>query len=241
MTLFFSPADADVDAQLVNPRDLVNTGKITKNRIKEISKPTGFYRRFGKRLFDTFLTLLAAPIIVPVVVLAAILIALDGHNPFYSQLRVGAGGKTFRMWKLRSMVHNADALLETYLMSNPEARIEWESTQKLKNDPRITTLGRILRKTSLDELPQLFNVLNGTMSLVGPRPMMLCQRASYSGVSYYNLKPGITGFWQISDRNECNFIDRVLFDNEYDKAATLRKDIWVLAKTVGVVLRGTGY
>ena len=115
------------------------------------------------------------------------------------------------------MVHNADELLEAYLAENPAAKLEWDATQKLKRDPRITLVGRILRKTSLDELPQLWNVLNGTMSLVGPRPMMLCQRASYSGQSYYNLKPGITGLWQISDRNESEFIARVRYDDVYDR------------------------
>jgi lipopolysaccharide/colanic/teichoic acid biosynthesis glycosyltransferase len=181
------------------------------------------------------------PLALPLICIAALMIALDGHNPFYSQQRVGRNGKAFRMWKLRTMVHNADDLLEAHLAENEAARTEWNATQKLKNDPRITIVGRVLRKTSLDELPQLFNVLNGTMSLVGPRPMMVSQRNSYFGEAYFRLRPGITGPWQVSDRNECNFVDRVQFDDIYDRGLSLQADLLILVRTVLVVLRGTGY
>jgi exopolysaccharide production protein ExoY len=124
---------------------------------------------------------------------------------------------------------------------HPEARGEWDKTQKLKKDPRITRFGRILRKTSIDELPQLFNVLMGDMSLVGPRPIMVEQKALYPGDLYYTMRPGLTGFWQISNRNHCRFIDRVRYDNAYYFAISLRTDLAVLWRTVGVVLRGTGY
>jgi lipopolysaccharide/colanic/teichoic acid biosynthesis glycosyltransferase len=190
---------------------------------------------------DICLTILLAPIAVPLIAFAALLIAMDGHNPFYSQQRVGKDGREFRIWKLRTMVHRADALLETYLAENPAARQEWNSTQKLKQDPRITKVGGLLRKISFDELPQLWNVFNGTMSLVGPRPMMLCQRDVYHGNSYYNLRPGITGLWQISDRNEADFLERVYYDDVYDRTVSLKTDLAVLIATVGVVLRGTGY
>ena len=201
----------------------------------------GFYRNTVKRVMDLLFTLAAAPVVLPFVAVMAVLIALDGSNPFYSQLRVGKHGRTFRMWKLRTMVKNADEQLEAYLDENPDARAEWDATQKLKKDPRITLIGRVLRKTSLDELPQLFNVVNGTMSLVGPRPMMLNQRDSYPGKAYYNLKPGITGLWQISDRNECEFVGRVRYDDIYDRVISLKTDVGVLFRTVSVVLRGTGY
>lgn len=190
---------------------------------------------------DVALTLLLLPFVVPFIAAAALLIALDGHNPFYSQIRIGRAGKTFRMWKLRTMVNNADELLEAYLAENPVAKLEWDSTQKLKKDPRITLVGRILRKTSLDELPQLFNVFNGTMSVVGPRPMMVCQKGSYSGEGYYRLQPGITGLWQVSDRNEGEFVGRVRYDDIYDRTVSLRTDLWVLMRTVVVVIRCTGY
>lgn len=224
MTLQFSPLETEQAARFVEVRSSHN-----------------LYRKKFKRVLDVTLTVIAAPFAVPFILLMALLIACDGHNPFYSQLRVGRNGKTFRLWKLRTMVHNADDLLEAYLSKSPAARLEWNATQKLKRDPRITWLGSLLRKTSLDELPQLFNVFNGTMSLVGPRPMMLCQRDSYSGRSYYKLLPGITGLWQVSDRNECEFGGRVEYDNAYDRTLSLSTDIRVLLQTVRVVLRGTGY
>ena len=190
MTLHFTPYD-----DLETP----------KKSLEPVSRPSffrKFYRASGKRWGDIVLALMLAPVAVPLIAFAALLIAMDGHNPFYSQKRLGKDGKVFRMWKLRTMVHKADALLETYLAENADARQEWDRTQKLKRDPRITRIGKLLRKTSFDELPQLWNVFNGTMSLVGPRPMMLSQRDVYHGTSYYNLRPGITGLWQISDRNE---------------------------------------
>lgn len=198
------------------------------------------YRKFGKRLFDIVLVLLAVPVVLPVVLLGALLVARDGHNPFYSQERVGRGGRVYTMWKLRSMVPNAKAHLETYLKDNPEARAEWDSKQKLSKDPRITTVGRILRKTSMDELPQLWNVLIGDMSLVGPRPMMPEQKPLYPGRDYYALLPGITGTWQVSTRNESTFIDRARFDSDYRYKLSFSEDLRLLAATVRVVLRGTG-
>jgi len=139
------------------------------------------------------------------------------------------------------MVINADAKLEAYLASDPEARAEWDAHQKLKKDPRITLFGRILRKSSLDELPQLWNVLKGEMSLVGPRPMMESQRELYPGVSYYSLRPGITGTWQISDRNLCSFRARASFDEAYAREISFSKDVGILCQTVFVVARCTGY
>lgn len=207
----------------------------------DFSAPKGIYRSGFKRALDIALTLISSVVVIPVVLLMAALIALDGHNPFYSQMRLGQGGRPFRMWKLRTMVHDADRLLEECLANDPAARLEWDATQKLKNDPRVTWVGRFLRKTSLDELPQFWNVLTGTMSLVGPRPMMLSQQSSYFGHAYYNLKPGITGLWQVSDRNECEFVGRVRYDDLYDRVISFRTDLWVLMRTVMVVLRGTGY
>ncbi len=200
------------------------------------------YRDGLKRIFDIVMVLASAVIWAPFVLLAAVMIAVrDGHSPFYTQDRVGRGGQVFRMLKLRSMVPDADAKLEAYLASDPAARHEWNTTQKLKRDPRITTLGRIIRKTSLDELPQLVNVLNGDMSIVGPRPFMVNQREMYHGHRYYDLRPGLTGFWQISDRNECNFAQRAHFDTAYYRAVSLKTDLTVIFRTVGVILRGTGY
>ena len=192
-------------------------------------------------MLDLSLVLIAIPVVLPLVLLLALAVAATGGKPFYSQLRIGKGGRTFRIWKLRTMMHDADAYLEAYLRANPAANAEWVATQKLKKDPRITPLGRILRKTSADELPQLFNVLTGTMSLVGPRPMMVDQQRYYNGQSYYEMRPGITGLWQVSDRNECNFRDRVAFDNAYARTVSLKTDLGLLLRTVSVVCRATGH
>ena len=204
------------------------------------SRP-GIYRNYLKRLFDIAAILMASVIVLPVILLGALLVALDGHAPFYTSERVGRNGRIFKMLKLRTMVPDADRLLKDYLAENPAAREEWERTQKLKNDPRTTRIGKILRKISLDELPQLWNVLKGDMSLVGPRPMMPQQRLLYPGLAYYAVRPGITGLWQVSERNETEFAARADFDREYDETLSFVTDLRILAKTVLVVLRGTGY
>jgi lipopolysaccharide/colanic/teichoic acid biosynthesis glycosyltransferase len=201
-----------------------------------------FYNLFVKRALDLTLALISMPVVFPTITLLAFIIfCRDGRNPFYSQLRIGRDGKPFRMWKLRTMIPDADRALQNHLSCNPEARHEWNKTQKLKDDPRITLIGRVLRKTSADELPQIFNVINGTMSWVGPRPMMLCQEKHYTGFSYYALRPGITGLWQVSDRNNSAFIDRVKFDEEYRRTLCLKVDALTLFRTIGAVIRGTGY
>jgi len=128
-----------------------------------------------------------------------------------------------------------------HLAQDPEAKAEWDSTQKLKDDPRITRFGRFLRKSSFDELPQLLNVLLGDMSIVGPRPMLPEQEPLYSGTAYFELRPGITGLWQISDRNESTFAARAKFDTDYFEQLSLATDVRIIASTFRVVLRGTGY
>ncbi|WP_425053168.1 sugar transferase [Psychromarinibacter sp. S121] len=216
----------------------------TRNRVGRYYGPRPRkrpYERLFKRVFDIAAVLVTLPFTVPLVVIMALLVALDGKSPFYGQLRVGRAGHAFRMVKIRTMVPNADELLTAHLAANPDARREWERTQKLKDDPRITSLGRFLRKTSLDELPQLWNVLRGDMSLVGPRPMMVHQKPMYTGRAYYILRPGITGSWQVSDRNETSFADRARYDREYHAGLSLRGDLSILGRTVAVVLRGTGY
>ncbi|WP_287885618.1 MULTISPECIES: sugar transferase [Paracoccus] len=208
------------------------------------TQPAGvrsLYARFGKRPLDVTAVLLAAPIVLTVVLILALVIWWHGEKPFYTQLRVGRSGRSFRLWKLRTMVEDADKRLAEYLAANPEAKAEWDLTQKLKNDPRITATGRFLRKTSLDELPQLWNVLRGDMSIVGPRPMMIEQAPLYPGADYYHLRPGVTGLWQISDRNDSTFAARATFDARYAADLSLRGDVGIIARTVGVVLRCTGY
>jgi lipopolysaccharide/colanic/teichoic acid biosynthesis glycosyltransferase len=190
---------------------------------------------------DVSFVVLALPLILPLIAILAFLVARDGGRAFYTQKRVGLDGKMYRIWKLRSMVQNADQLLGVHLAQNADAAAEWEETQKLKDDPRITPIGRILRKCSLDELPQLWNVLIGDMSLVGPRPMMPDQRDMYPGLAYYTQRPGITGRWQVSERNDSSFADRARFDTDYISDISFINDMKLLWKTVGVVFKGTGY
>ena len=205
------------------------------------SRRTGFYRDGAKRALDFLLIVLSLPVALPVIALLALLVMRDGHAPFYTQARVGRDGRIFRFWKLRSMIWDADSHLADHLAADPEARAEWDHTQKLKCDPRITRFGNFLRKSSLDELPQLWNVLKGDMSLVGPRPMMAGQQVLYPGTAYYALRPGITGSWQVSDRNESSFAARADFDTAYEETLSFAADLHILAATVGAVVRGTGY
>ena len=198
------------------------------------------YRGFGKRAFDVVLVLLSAPIVVPIVLFLAVLVAMDGHNPFYVQNRVGRHGRIFRIYKLRTMIPNAKASLSDYLARNSAAREEWEVNQKLRHDPRVTRLGQFLRNTSLDELPQLLNVLKGDMSLVGPRPMMIEQMPLYPDQAYYLLRPGISGSWQVSDRNGSSFAARATFDSHYNRDMSFLLDVSIIVRTLVVVLRGTG-
>ncbi len=209
--------------------------------VEDHNRPSGAYRKFVKRVLDVTAVLAAAPVVVPLVAGLAIGVALDGGSPFYGQERVGKDRRVFKMWKLRSMVKDADARMEACLAADPELRREWDETQKLKCDPRITRFGRFIRKSSLDELPQLWNVLVGDMSLVGPRPMMLSQQALYPSTVYYRMRPGITGYWQTSARNETSFAARAMFDADYDRDLSFATDVKLLGRTVKTVVRATGY
>lgn len=199
------------------------------------------YRDGPKRGVDLALALLVLPAVVLVILLLALAIMLDGGQPFYSQTRLGRGGRSFRLWKLRTMVPDADARLRDHLSQDPAAQAEWDVTQKLKSDPRITRVGRVLRRTSLDELPQLWNVLRGDMSLVGPRPILPSQRSLYPGRAYFALRPGITGLWQVSKRNETSFAERASFDADYHRRLSFALDARVLLATVRAVLGATGH
>jgi lipopolysaccharide/colanic/teichoic acid biosynthesis glycosyltransferase len=191
---------------------------------------------------DVLLVLMAAPFVVGAVMVIAVLVFLqDGRAPFFRSPRIGRYGREFKMLKLRSMVHDADARLAACLASDTAAAEEWRLTQKLKADPRITRFGRFLRKSSLDELPQLWNVLIGDMSLVGPRPMMPDQRQIYPGEAYFALRPGVSGPWQVSDRNNSTFARRADFDLDYHRTLSFKNDLKLILLTLTVVLRGTGY
>lgn len=202
----------------------------------------GLYRNIGKRVADVIFVLLSLPIILPVTLLCALALWIEGGQPFYRQQRLGKGGRQFSILKLRTMCCDADEVLESTLAADPAMRAEWDHAQKLKNDPRITRVGAILRKTSLDEVPQFWNVLKGEMSVVGPRPMMPEQLAMYDNPQpYFDLRPGITGEWQVSDRNESSFAHRSTIDGHYHARLSFPTDLRILFQTIGVVLRRTGY
>jgi exopolysaccharide production protein ExoY len=204
------------------------------------SRRAGIYRNSGKRVLETALALLSLPFVIPLTLLLALPMMLRGEFPLYAQCRVGMGGRTFVMWKLRSMVVDADEQLAEYFRQNPSAREEWGRHQKLREDPRVTPYGRFLRRTSLDELPQLWNVLKGDMALIGPRPMLPHQRALYHGEAYYALRPGLSGYWQVSDRHGSEFVSRVHYDELYDRDLSLATDMLLILRSFGAVFRGTG-
>jgi len=174
-------------------------------------------------------------------VAAVVLIGMGGPVHYW-QTRLGQGGRTFRFYKFRSMVHNADDILQQHLKSHPSEQLQWDKYQKLESDPRVTRVGRVMRKLSLDELPQFFNVLKGDMSLVGPRPCMVRQRSMYGKhwEHYCHMQPGITGLWQVSGRNRLPYSDRVALDAQYAAQWSLWLDIKILARTVWVVLSRDG-
>lgn len=193
-----------------------------------------------KRGIDVLATLAAAPFVIVIVGILALLVRMDGGSAFYRQPRLGKDGKIFSIWKLRTMVPDAEQRLQEYLMQNAAARVEWDRVQKLKNDPRITRLGYYLRKYSADELPQLLNVFLGQMSLVGPRPMCPEQRPQYPGNAYFDMRPGLTGLWQISERNSCSFAERAMYDTRYAGTMSFVTDMRILLSTPLAVLKGTG-
>lgn len=201
------------------------------------------WEKLVKRITDILLVILGGVFILPFIVIISLLIKLDSKGPlFYGHTRVGIGGRKFKAWKFRTMVPNANQVLDEYLKENPELRLEWETTFKLQNDPRVTRSGKILRKLSLDELPQLWNVLKGEMSLVGPRPIV-DDEIRYYGERYdlYSfVMPGITGLWQVSGRNDTSYEDRVNLDEYYVRNWSIWMDIFILTRTASVVLRRKG-
>lgn len=200
------------------------------------------FSRILKRTMDIFGSLTIITALSPVLLTLYFLIKKDGGNAIYGHPRIGRNGKEFKCLKFRSMVVNSKEVLEHLLATDPEAKAEWDKDFKLRNDPRITKVGAFIRKTSLDELPQLFNVLKGEMSLVGPRPIIKDELERYEeDVDYYLMaKPGMTGLWQVSGRNDVDYETRVYFDSWYVKNWSLWNDIAILFKTVNVVLRRDG-
>lgn len=195
------------------------------------------------RILDISLILLAAPYIILVFLILGILVKVDSPGPvFYSQMRIGRFGRKFHVYKFRTMVQNADKVLQEYLEKSPEMRAEWVATHKLKQDPRVTRLGSLLRKLSLDELPQLWNVIIGEMSLVGPRPIVDAEVEKYGNCFelYIQVRPGLTGLWQVSGRNDTTYERRVELDEYYVRNQSLKLYFQILLKTVFVVVKKDG-
>jgi len=196
-----------------------------------------------KRLIDISICVVGGLLILPFVGVLALLIKLDSPGPvFYGHHRLGKDGKFFTAWKFRSMVSNSREVLENLLASNPAIRSEWETNHKIHDDPRITKMGKFLRKTSLDELPQVWNVLKGEMSLVGPRPIVEEEVAKYGHhyALFASVKPGMSGLWQVSGRSETDYEERIALDILYIQSWSLWLDMYILFKTLGVVLGGKG-
>jgi exopolysaccharide production protein ExoY len=206
----------------------------------QVARPVG---GTSKRVLDASLAFLALLALLPVMLGIAFLIRQGGSGPvFFGHVRIGHAGRSYRCWKFRTMVPDGAAVLARHLERDPHARAEWEATAKLRNDPRVTPLGRVLRRTSLDELPQLFNVMVGEMSLVGPRPVVAAELSRYGAAAedYLAARPGLTGLWQISGRSDTGYDERVALDSAYVRGWSLLQDIRIMLKTVPVVLKTGG-
>lgn len=197
----------------------------------------------SKRSFDILVALAALVLLSPIFVLIMALVKYsDGGRVFYGHRRIGYNGSTFRCLKFRTMAENGDALLQRYLDENPQAQEEWRETRKLQDDPRVTVVGSVLRKLSLDELPQLINILRGEMSIVGPRPVVEDELELYeaSAVYYLRSRPGLTGLWQVSGRNDVSYAARVAFDTHYVRNWSLTSDLVIVARTIPAVCLSRG-
>ena len=206
--------------------------------------PRGWHKRplggHAKRAFDLAVAVAMLVVTAPIMLMVAALIRVSMGGPvIFAQRRIGFNGQSFVCYKFRTMASDAEALLERHLASDPEAAREWRETQKLANDPRVGCLGRVLRKSSLDELPQLFNVLRGDMSLVGPRPVVPDELRRYGryAIVYAKARPGLTGMWQTSGRNRVSYRARVARDRYYVRNWSLWLDFVLLLKTIPAVLK----
>jgi Undecaprenyl-phosphate galactose phosphotransferase WbaP len=206
-------------------------------------KLTLFIPQFVKRCFDVIASTGVALLASPVLLALCVAVRLSSPGPiFYGQSRIGRNQKSFKVWKFRSMVVNADAVLKARLDADPALREEWERDHKLKRDPRVTWIGRFLRKSSLDELPQIWNVICGEMSLVGPRPITHAEIERYGDIfgQYLRVIPGVTGLWQISGRNNTTYELRTRIDDYYVRNWSLSLDIYILFRTFKTIVWAEG-
>ena len=198
---------------------------------------------FTKRILDILIVLFFSPLWIPIMIILAFLTKITSKGPiFYGHKRIGKNHKEIKCWKFRSMCTNSQEILEQILATDPIRRAEWEKDRKFLDDPRVTKFGKLLRKTSLDELPQIFNILKGDMSLVGPRPVTEPELIKYGKYQDYVLSvlPGLSGMWQISGRSDTGYEERISFDSYYIQNWSIWLDIWILLKTIWVVISGKG-
>lgn len=232
------PRINDISTISTNVRDF--GGILGFSSTHNLTKPISL---FWKRVIDIFLLLISSPITVPLVLIVSLAVKISSPGPiFYGHKRTGKNGNEFKCWKFRSMVIDADKQLEKILAENPEMRAEWEKDRKFTNDPRVTKIGKFLRKTSIDEIPQFFNVLTGEMSFIGPRPVTEPELAKYGSKAEFilSVQPGLSGMWQISGRSDTGYEERVTLDSYYIQNWSVWLDIWIIIKTIYVVLRGKG-
>ena len=230
-------------------QDMLYTGTL---QLKDIAGIIGFSSvhnltkkgsLFAKRLLDLSLIIISLPVVLPVCIVISILVAVSSPGPvLYGHVRVGKNGKPLKCWKFRSMYKDADKQLDKILRENPEMRKEWERDRKFVNDPRVTPLGKILRKSSLDELPQLWNIFLGQMSFVGPRPVTEGELVRYGNSADFILSvtPGLSGMWQTSGRSDTGYEERITLDTYYIQNWSFWLDVWIIIKTVWVVFKGKG-
>lgn len=222
-------------------RELVKFRNFSISNVRDdLSPPPG---GTIKRGFDIVGAAGCIILLCPLLILVALLVKLsDGGSVFYGHARIGRAGRVFHCLKFRTMREDGDAVLAAYLRDNPDAKAEWEATRKLKSDPRVTPVGAVLRKLSLDELPQIFNILAGEMSIVGPRPVVREELEIYGSAAIFYLKsrPGLTGLWQVSGRNDVSYERRVEFDRHYVENWSLVEDIRIILKTVPAVCLAWG-
>ncbi len=204
---------------------------------------TLFSYRILKRGLDLFLVIAFSPILIPLFAVIAAAVRISSPGPvFFSHRRLHGHGKFFTMWKFRTMCVNSAEVMEAYLAANPAALLEWHRTHKLKDDPRVTRIGAFLRRTSLDELPQLWNVFNGSMTLVGPRPIVAAEVEKYGAgfIAYCKVIPGITGLWQVSGRSSTSYERRIALDCAYVDNWSFLSDVVILFKTLITVVKQHG-
>ncbi|WP_170464902.1 sugar transferase [Ruegeria arenilitoris] len=221
----------------------VNASLLGSSTTSRLKKYKGGWGSAIKSLFDRLFAFLALIFFAPFIVLISVVILItDGGPILFAHRRIGRGGKEFNCLKFRTMARDAEERLANILESDAEARAQWEAHQKLDEDPRITTVGEFFRKTSLDELPQFWNVLRGDMAIVGPRPVVAAEASHYGEhfCDYLSVKPGITGHWQVNGRSNTTYAERVEMDVDYVRNQSFARDVIIILKTIKVMIMGDG-